>query len=227
MTAEALRPGPSAPLVTLPGVYAPQYDTNLLTRALCRENIGPETEVLDLGTGSGALAVQAARLGASVTAVDISRRAVLTARLNARLAGQRVTVRRGDLTSAVRGRSYDLVVSNPPYVPCPDPRLPRRGAARAWDAGLDGRALLDRICDTAPSVLRPGGTLLLVHSALCGTEATLKRLADAGLTAEVADRALVPYGPVLRSRHQWLCEEGLSSHDETREELVVVRAERP
>lgn len=213
-------------LMTLPGVYVPQYDTDLLARALRREAIGPGTEVLDLGTGSGALAVQAARLGARVTAVDIAWRAVLTARFNAMVTRQRVTVRRGDLTSAVPGRSYDFVVSNPPYVPSASGRLPRWGAARAWDAGRDGRAIVDRICDAAPEALRPGGVLLMVHSALCGTEATLDRLASAGLCAAVADRVPIPLGPVLRSRKAYLRRQGLLGDDE-QEELVVIRAERP
>ncbi|MET7855156.1 HemK2/MTQ2 family protein methyltransferase [Streptomyces avermitilis] len=218
---------PAGPyLLTPPGVYAPQHDTDLLARALRREDIDTSTEVLDLGTGSGALAVHAARLGARVTAVDISRRAVLTARLNALLAGRRVTVRRGDLTAAVPGRSYDLVVSNPPYVPSPSAGLPSRGAARAWDAGHDGRAFVDRICDTAPAALRAGGALLIVHSALCGTRPTLDRLAAAGLDASVTDRAFVPFGPVLRARRAWLRRQGLLT-DENLEELVVIRAEHP
>ncbi|MGW7078501.1 HemK2/MTQ2 family protein methyltransferase [Streptomyces sp. NPDC054866] len=222
-------------LLTLPGVYAPQDDTGLLARALCREDIGPGTDVLDLGTGSGALALHAARLGARVTAVDIARRAVLTARLNALAARQRITVLRGDLTAAVPGRSYDVVASNPPYVPSPSRRLPRRGAARSWDAGQDGRAVVDRICDTAPAALRPGGVLLMVHSALCDTDATLTRLSKAGLEPTVADRALIPFGPVLRSRRAFLRSQGLLGDDareelddreELMEELVVIRAER-
>ncbi|MCQ9184741.1 methyltransferase [Streptomyces sp. IBSBF 2953] len=226
MTAEAWAPQPGVTAFTPPGVYAPQWDTRLLTRALSREAITASTEVLDLGTGSGALAVQAARLGARVTAVDISRLAVLTARINARLAGQRVRFRRGDLTAAVPGRSYDLVVSNPPYVPSPEGTLPRRGIARAWDAGRDGRAFIDRICAEAPSVLNPGGVLLLVHSSLCGTRATLERLSDVGLSATVTDRTGVPHGPVLRSRRRWLVQQGLLDAGADREELVVVRAER-
>ncbi|CAM5236857.1 HemK2/MTQ2 family protein methyltransferase [Streptomyces chartreusis] len=225
MTADAVALAPPVLPWTPPGVYTPQWDTGLLARALGREDVGSATEVLDLGTGSGALAIQAARLGARVTAVDISRLAVLTARINALLAGRRVRVRRGDLADAVPGRSYDLVVSNPPYVPSPAARLPLRGRSRAWEAGRDGRALVDRICTAAPSVLRPGGVLLIVHSGLCDSRTTLQRLSDAGLRASVTERATVPYGPVLRSRQRWLVREGLAEHAENREELVVIRAE--
>ncbi|WP_375256694.1 HemK2/MTQ2 family protein methyltransferase [Streptomyces sp. MNP-20] len=214
-----------ARLFTLPGVYAPQYDTDLLTRSLRREAIDEDTAVLDLGSGSGALSVAAAALGARVTAVDISRRAVLTTRLNALRNGLRVTAHRGDLADALPGACCDLLVSNPPYVPGPSSGLPRRGAARAWEAGTEGRAVVNRVCDAAPRVLRPGGALLMVHSGLCGVTATLGRLARLGMEAAVIDRAYVPFGPVLRSRRAWLCRAGLLGASETREELVVIRAE--
>ncbi|KUF18122.1 HemK2/MTQ2 family protein methyltransferase [Streptomyces silvensis] len=214
-----------ARLVTLPGVYAPQHDTRLLTRCLRREAIDEDTAVVDLGTGSGALAVAAASLGARVTAVDISRRAVLTARFNALRNGLTVTVRHGDLTDTLPDDCCDLVVSNPPYVPGPSARLPRHGAARAWDAGTEGRAVVNRVCDAAPRVLRPGGALLLVHSGLSGVAATLDRLAGNGMEAGVVDRAYVPFGPVLQSRRAWLRDRGLIDDTENREELVVIRAE--
>ncbi|MFH8990383.1 HemK2/MTQ2 family protein methyltransferase [Streptomyces sp. NPDC017940] len=214
-----------ARLLTLPGVYAPQHDTDLLTRCLRREAIDENTTVVDLGTGSGALAVAAASLGAEVTAVDISRRAVLTTRLNALRNGLPVRVRRGDLTEVLPDDCCDLVVSNPPYVPSPSARLPRRGAARAWDAGTEGRVIVDRVCDAAPRVLRPGGTLLMVHSGLCGVRATLDRLTRLGMTAHVVERAYVPFGPVLKSRRAWLRAAGLIDDAETQEELVVIRAQ--
>ncbi|MFE7483663.1 HemK2/MTQ2 family protein methyltransferase [Streptomyces sp. NPDC057552] len=212
---------------TLPGVYAPQHDTHLLLRALARETVRPGSDVIDLGTGSGLLAVAAARRGARVTAVDVARRAVLTARVNALLARQRVTVHRGDLTDPVPGRTYDLVLSNPPYVPSPLGPPPRRGNSRAWDAGHDGRAVVDRICDAAPYLLRRGGALLMVHSDLTGTEATLRRLSRGGLWAEVSDTASVPFGPVLLSRLSWLRGRGLLDDRTDEEKLVVIRAEQP
>lgn len=206
------------------GVYAPQTDTRLLGRALRREPITDRTDVLDLGTGSGALAVEAARLGGRVTAVDISWRAVAAAWFNAVLNGQNLRVRHGDLAAAVPGRRFDLVLANPPYVPAPDTSAPR-GPARAWDAGPDGRLLIDRVCDSAPTVLQPTGALLLVHSHLCGVDATLGRLTGAGLRAEVVDRTRLPFGPVLRSRLGWLRDRGLVNGDTT-EELVVIRGRR-
>ncbi|MGW2181629.1 HemK2/MTQ2 family protein methyltransferase [Streptomyces sp. NPDC001732] len=213
-------------LITLPGVYAPQSDTGLLMTALEREGVRPGTDVLDLGTGSGALALRAAQLGGRVTAVDIVRRAVVTARLNALLHHRRITVRRGDLTSAVGGRSYDLVLCNPPYVPSPRAGVPARGASRAWDAGPDGRAVVDRVCDKTPTMLRRGGVLLMVHSGLCDPDATVRRLSRAGLETSVSARTRIPPGPVLRSRMRWLRARELMTADDGYEELVVIRAEQ-
>ncbi|MFE8978698.1 HemK2/MTQ2 family protein methyltransferase [Streptomyces cyaneofuscatus] len=210
----------------LPGVYAPQADSYFLSAVMRREGIGPGMDVLDVCTGSGVLALEAARLGARVTAVDVSRRAVVSARLNALAARVPVTVLRGDLLTGLSPGSFDVVVSNPPYVPAPDAQLPRRGARRAWDAGLDGRILLDRICEQAPGVLRPGGRLLMVHSALCDPDETARRLTQAGLAAEVCDRLSIPFGPVMTARIRWLRENGLVPAGINTEELVVVRAHR-
>lgn len=210
--------------VRVPGVYVPQRDTKMMTRAIDAEGITPGTDVLDVGTGSGVLAVFAAGLGSRVTAIDISRRAVFSARVNAALARQRIEVFRADVADL--DRRFDVVVSNPPYVPDPDHTTAPRGAARAWDAGRDGRAVVDRICRASPALLRPGGVLLMVHSALCGTQLTLDRLRERGLSAAVTDRELIPLGPVLRSRLTWLREQGLMGEVQDKEELVVVRAQR-
>lgn len=114
--------------VVLPrGVYGPQGDTLLLREALDRESVHGGATVLDVGTGSGFLALAAARRGARVTAVDRTRRAVLATRVNAALAGLRVEAVRGDLLGPAVGRRFHLILSNPPYVPAPDALVPPRG----------------------------------------------------------------------------------------------------
>ena len=172
-------------IVVFPGVLRPPSDTALLGGVMARHDLAGRT-VLDLCTGTGILGLTAARLGARATAVDLSRRAVICGRVNARLNRLPLEVLRGDLFAPVAGRRFDLIVSNPPYIPAPPGDAPR-GEARAWDAGPDGREFLDRICERAAEHLNPGGRVLLVHSSLARPEETERRLAAHGL-----DRASRP-----------------------------------
>jgi release factor glutamine methyltransferase len=214
-------------LLCPPGVYRAEGDTELLTDVMRRGGYAPGRDVLDVGTGSGALAIAAARSGAStVTAVDLSLRSVAATWLNARLHRAGVTVRRGDLFAPVAGRRFGLVVANPPYVPAAGARLPRHRKARCWDAGPDGRALLDRICAGVTDVLAPDGDVLLVHSAVCDTDLTLDALDRAGLVPQVLAKATVPFGPVMRARAALLEARGLIAPGQREEELVVVGARR-
>jgi release factor glutamine methyltransferase len=211
-------------LIALPGVFRPIVDSRLLADCLRRE-LWPGASVADVCTGSGLLAVTAAVHGAgAVSATDSSRLAVLNARLNARLNGVRVRALPGDLLQPLRGSEFDLIVSNPPYVPAETDALPSRGAARAWDAGREGRTLIDRICDEAPACLRPGGALLIVHSSVCGEASTLERLQRNGLGTEVLARRRGRLGPILAARAQVLEERGLLAAGEREEELLVIRA---
>jgi release factor glutamine methyltransferase len=186
----------------------------------------PGAAVLEIGCGTGALSVLAARTRpASITAVDVSRRAVWAARFNTRVRGIRASVEHGDAFELTAGRTFDLVISNPPYVPGHGTRP--RGRSRAWDAGVDGRVLLDRLCANVPLLLAPGGTLLMVHSGLCDEEKTLRQLRGAGLKAAVVDRAEEPFGPVMRARRRHLVHLGVIETDQRSEELVVIRGDRP
>jgi len=213
-------------LMTLPGVFHPHSDSLMLADHL-REAVEPGASVADICTGSGVLAVTAACAGAAVTATDISRRAVLTAWINARL--NRVSIRalRGDLFAPLYGERFDLIVSNPPYVPAADDTLPTHGPARAWDAGRDGRALLDRICAQAPARLRPGGAVLVVHSSVCDADRTVGMLAEGGLAAEVVTRSRGLLGPLLRERSATLVQRGLLPPESREEELVLIRGRQP
>jgi release factor glutamine methyltransferase len=213
-------------IITPPGVFRPLSDTRLIADQAWA--FAPGARVLDVCTGTGHLAVAAALAGARrVVAVDVSRRAVLAARLNARLNGVRVDVRRGDLLAPVGGERFDLVISNPPYLPATNGEIPARGPARARDAGSDGRALLDRLIAGAPRVLAPGGTLLLVHSSVCGETATLAALAAAGLRPRVMARRRGPLGPQLTARAPVLEARGLLPDGRHEEELLVICATRP
>ncbi|HEU4655966.1 MAG TPA: HemK2/MTQ2 family protein methyltransferase [Capillimicrobium sp.] len=215
-------------IFTLPGVFKPRSDSWLLAEQLRQQTLPPRASVLDLCTGSGLLAVCAAQRGArDVTAVDVSRRAVWTVRINARLNGVRVRALRGSLFEPLGDRRFDAIVSNPPYVPAETDALPTSGPQRAWDAGLDGRALLDVVCREAPAHLKPGGFVLITHSSICGTDRTLELLRAGGLEAEVVARRRGPLGPLLRARVATLERRGLLEPGRREEEVLVIRGRRP
>lgn len=214
-------------LLTPPSVYAPQGDSRLLAEVLERARYPVGARVLDIGTGSGFLALAAVRAGASsAVGIDVSARAVLTARLNAALRRAPVRVLRCDLRDFVVDRPFDVVIANPPYVPSHSPFPPSRGRARAWDSGRDGRAVLDPLCRRAPELLAPGGSLLLVQSAFSGVDDSLALLGSVGLSAAVVARRWQPFGPIMRTRARWLESVHLIAPGQRDEELVVIRADR-
>jgi release factor glutamine methyltransferase len=191
-----------------------------------REGLAAGRSVLDVCTGSGMLAIAAARAGArEVTAIDISRRAALAARLNGWANGVRVEALRGDLFSPVAGRRFGLIVSNPPYLPGDISQLPERGLARAWEGGRSGRAFIDRIAGQAAEHLTEDGELLLVYSTVCGEPESLDVLRAGGLEPAVGARHRGPLGPRLSARAHWLEHQGLLLEG-GEEEILIVRARR-
>ena len=210
-------------IITLPGVFQPHSDARLLAAAMRERGLAVGARVLEVFAGSGAVAIAAAREGArEVTVIDVSRRALAASWINARRNGVRVRTRRGDLFAPVAGERFDLILANPPYVPSAADELPRSGAARAWEGGGDGRALLDRLCDEAPAHLAPGGTLLLVQSSICGEDATLARIEAAGLHGERVAAERGPLGPLMRERAPLLHARGLLAPGQHEEELLVL-----
>ena len=170
-------------------VLVPRPDTETLVEwalELLRDRQAPR--VIDLGTGSGAiaLALQSARPDADVEAVDRSADALEVARGNAQRLGLAVRLRQADWLQGA-GR-YDLVASNPPYVAEADPHLPDlahepRGALVAGADGLDD---LRSIVAQAPAHLLPGGWLLLEHG--WDQAAAVRGLLQAAGFSQVASR---------------------------------------
>jgi release factor glutamine methyltransferase len=158
------------PFEVSPDVLIPRPDTELLVE-LALERIPPEQamDVLDLGTGSGCIAITLAleRPLARVTAVDRSAAALAIARRNADNLNARVELLNSDWFDALTGRGFDFIVSNPPYIAATDPHL-SRGDVRfepltALVAGDDGLDDLRQLTRSACAHLKPGGRLLLEH----------------------------------------------------------------
>lgn len=213
-------------------VYQPQEDSRLLVDVMHSSGLMPGRRVLDLCTGSGFVAIAAAEMGcASVTAFDICPHAVLCSRANAALAGVDIDVREGSWLRALDCAPFEVVVANPPYVPTPpgdDSELicPTAGPSWAWNAGSDGRLIVDPMCSSAANLLCEGGSLLLVHSAIAGVQESLDCLRCAGMDADVVASMWIPFGPVMSARAGWLEDTGRIPPGRREEELVVIRADK-
>jgi release factor glutamine methyltransferase len=161
----------SMTLMVNPATLVPRPDTEtLVDQALNRISRRAAMRIVDLGTGSGAVALAIARERplCQVVATDISTDALAVARLNAReLAIPNVEFVAGHWIEPIAGRTFDLVISNPPYVASADPHLAalRHEPTSALAAGADGLDAIREIAATAMSVLKPGGDLLIEHGA--------------------------------------------------------------
>jgi len=158
------------PFQVTPGVLIPRPDTELLVElALARLPPDQAMDVLDLGTGSGCIAITLAleRPLASVTALDRSVAALAIAQRNADNLNAHVEFLTSDWFTTLAGRRFDLIVSNPPYIAAADPHLTRGDVhfepLAALAAGADGLDDLRRLTRAACAHLKPGGALLLEH----------------------------------------------------------------
>ncbi|MCB1843772.1 MAG: peptide chain release factor N(5)-glutamine methyltransferase [Halioglobus sp.] len=159
----------SMTLMVSPATLVPRPDTELLVElAIARVSRHEAMRVLDLGTGSGAIALAIARERplSQVTASDISAEALAIARQNARqLDIANIEFLQGSWTAPLAGRLFDVVVSNPPYIARGDAALAalRFEPLFALESGPDGLRDIRIIAATAPRVLADKGRLLLEH----------------------------------------------------------------
>jgi release factor glutamine methyltransferase len=154
----------SLDLAVNPAVLIPRPETELLVEVALQRGF---SSALDLGTGSGAvaLALKKQKPRSEVCAVEASAAALVVAKRNAARHGLEVDFRHGRWFEPVAGERFDLVVGNPPYVAEGDPHLPdlRFEPASALVSGPDGLDAIREIVRGAPRHLREGGWLLLEH----------------------------------------------------------------
>ena len=149
-------------------VLIPRQDTETLVEAALIElRAHPAPEVLDLCAGSGCIGLSLKSLcpACTVTLADMSRDALEVAKLNAKALDADVRLRQGDLFEAVGRERFDLIASNPPYIPTADladlQREVRREPRLALDGGADGLEIYRRISRDAGAHLNPGGAIYL------------------------------------------------------------------
>jgi len=161
-------------------VYSPEADTLMLLDAASAE-ARPGDRVLEVGTGSGLIAAEMARIAriARVVATDINPHAVLCAGR----AG--VEVVRTDLFAGIRG-PFDLVLFNPPYLPTQPEERVDDWLEYALDGGKSGRAVIERFARSVGDVLAPEGRLLLLISSLTGLDEVQELFAGQGYSAGIA-----------------------------------------
>lgn len=196
----------SLPLKVSPEVLIPRPDTELLIEEALKRLNGP-VRILDVGTGSGALAVALAheRPEWQVTAFDISVAALAVAAENARSNGvaERITFIEGDLATLPDG-PFDLIVANPPYIPAADlaglmPDVRDFEPRLALDGGVDGLDAYRALAGQAARVLANGGWLL-VEVGIGQAAAVQELFGQAGLAEVFASRDLAGIERVVGGR---------------------------
>jgi release factor glutamine methyltransferase len=182
-----------------PRVLVPRSETEIVVERCLARIVGlEEPRVLDVGTGSGAIALAIAdeHSGAAVSAIDASAGALEVAGANALRAGLTVELRRWDLFAGLPGGPWDLVAANPPYV-LPEEIESLEPEVREWEPreSLVGVGATEAVARGAVDVLRPGGALVLEIAAFdAGRVATLLRelgYADVTTTRDLAGRERV------------------------------------
>jgi release factor glutamine methyltransferase len=176
------------PLLVIPSVFNPKRMRTgaFLAAQIDGARVRPHHRVLDMGTGSGACAVRAARYARAVVAVDLNPAAVRCARLNALLNQVESTleVRRGDLFAPVQDEHFDLVLFNPPFLK----GEPRNERERAWRAG----DIAQRFAAGLRGHLTPGGRALVLLSSFGDAGAFLAEFRRNGCAvAALAERRYV------------------------------------
>jgi len=165
------------------GVYEPREDSMLLAEVVKEKAFG---EVLDVGTGSGIQAITASSTAKGVKGVDISEKAVKTAKKNAETNKiKNVKFARSDLFGNVSG-SFDVIIFNPPY-------LPVEGESEQWAGGENGREVIKEFASVVQDHLKPGGLILMVISSITGLEETKKIFMELGFSVEIARKKKIPW----------------------------------
>jgi len=164
------------------GVYPPSDDTFLLLDNL---NLNGRERVLDVGTGTGILAIKCALRGCYVVGIDVNKKAVRNAKFNAEInnVDHLTCFLCGDATTALRDEcGFDVVVMNPPYLPSTgDTRIDEP----SWDGGPNGTSLIARVIDDLDRLLSENGKLYFVVSSLSDFTKIISRLELANFNSTI------------------------------------------
>ncbi len=165
-------------------VYVPAEDSYLLADNL---EIKKGQSVLEIGTGSGIVAMYASRLTDDITVTDINFDACELARKNFTENGiENIEILWGNLFEVVENRKFDVILFNTPYLPTEDDEVLDNTINYAFDGGLNGRKVIDLFLNEVGNHLNDGGIVQMIQSSLSGNDETLAILDELGFIAEIA-----------------------------------------
>ena len=165
-------------------VYVPAEDSYLLADNL---EIKKGQSVLEIGTGSGIVAMYASRLTDDITVTDINFDACELARKNFAENGiENIEILWGNLFEVVENRKFDVILFNTPYLPTEDDEVLDNTINYAFDGGLNGRKVIDLFLNEVKNHLNDGGIVQMIQSSLSGNDETLAKLDELGFIAEIA-----------------------------------------
>ena len=165
-------------------VYVPAEDSYLLAENL---QIKEGQSVLEIGTGSGIVAMYASRLTDKITVTDINFDACELARKNFRQNNiENIEILWGNMFEVVENRKFDVILFNTPYLPTEDDEVLDNTINYAFDGGLNGRKVIDLFLNEVGNHLNDGGIVQMIQSSLSGNDETLARLDEMGFIAEIA-----------------------------------------
>ena len=165
-------------------VNIPAEDSYLLADNL---EIKSGQSVLEIGTGSGIVAMYASKLTDDITVTDINFDACLLAEKNFKDNGiENIEILFGNLFEPVKNRKFDVILFNTPYLPTEDDEVLDDTINYAFDGGLNGRKVIDLFLNEVGDHLNDGGIVQMIQSSLSGNEETLEKLDHLGFIAEIA-----------------------------------------
>ena len=164
-------------------VYIPAEDSYLLAENL---EIKPDQSVLEIGTGSGIVAMYASRLSDSITVTDINFDACELARKNFEANDiEGIEILFGNMFEPVENRKFDVILFNTPYLATEEGEFLDDTINYAFDGGLNGRKVIDLFLDEVGNHLNDGGIVQMIQSSLSGNDETLQKFDEMGFIAEV------------------------------------------
>jgi release factor glutamine methyltransferase len=163
-------------------VYEPAEDTFLLAENL---KVKKTDKVVEIGTGTGIIAIITSKITERVIAVDINKYAVECAKKNSDINQSNIDIRLGDLFDSLKDEKFDTILFNTPYLPTNEEERVDDELEAAWDGGVDGRVVINRFIEEVSEHLNPSGRVQLVQSSLSNVEETIGRLMEKGFDVSI------------------------------------------